>query len=339
MIGKLKYCLILLALAINFGGCKRVSLPHSIGGRDEVVLIVSDKFEVDSFVDALEKVEYYPTEEKVFNIKQVDLSDFDRYKLWRNVIVVGNIGDKYMADLLDEEAKKSVKKGEGLFMENNLWVRLQTAIIITGINTEKTQDMLNRSAETVYEVLRKEERERFSKMVYMNGYQEKEKGKMEDFLGASFKIPFGYRLSKNEDGFMTYMRKNPDRLVTLLYRAKPIKDPIAFRDSLFSKYFNGDKVFVESIPVISSSMGENEFVKLTTLDTIDFKGEKAIKIKGVWRNDKIEGGPMGGPFVSYVFQKDGIWYFLDGHVFAPGKKKWPFLEEVDILLGTFEKEK
>ena len=47
---------------------------------------------------------------------------------------------------------------------------------------------------------------------------------------------------------------------------------------------------------------------------------------------------MGGPFVSYIFQKDGIWYFLDGHVFAPGKKKWPFLEEVNIVLNTFKKE-
>lgn len=338
MIEKLKYCLILLALVIKFSGCKRVSLPHSIGGRDEVILIAPDKFEVDSLINVLEKVEYYPTEENVFNVKQVDLSDFDRYKHWRNVIIVGNIDDNYMSDLLGEEAKKAVEKGQGLFMENNLWVRLQTAIIITGINTEKTQDMLNRSAVTIYQVLRKEERERFLKMVYMNGYQKKEKEKMEDFLGASFEIPFGYRLAKNGDGFMTYIRKNPDRLVTLLYRTEPIKKPIAFRDSLFSKYFNGDKVFVEKIPVLSSK-GETKFVELTTSDTIDFKGEKAIQVRGVWRNDEVEGGPMGGPFVSYVFQKAGIWYFLDGHVFAPGKKKWPFLEEVDVILNTFEKEK
>jgi len=72
---------------------------------------------------------------------------------------------------------------------------------------------------------------------------------------------------------------------------------------------------------------------------VEFKDTKAIRIKGVWRNDKIKGGPMGGPFVSYFFQKNGIWYFLDGHVFAPGKKKWPFLEEVDVILNTFEKEK
>ncbi|MEJ2306713.1 MAG: DUF4837 family protein [candidate division WOR-3 bacterium] len=338
MIEKLKYCLILLALVVKFGGCKRVSLPHSIGGRDEVVLIAPDKFQVESFINNIEKVEFYPTEEKIFNIKQVDLSDFDRYKLWRNVIIVGNIDDNHMSDLLGEKAKEAVEKGEGLFMENNLWVRLQTAIIITGENTEETQQTLDRSAETVYQVLRKEERKRFSKMVYMNGYQEKEKSKMEDFLGASFEIPFGYRVSKNEDGFMTYVRKNPDRLVTLLYTTEPISNPISFRDSLFSKYFNGDKIFVERIPVLSSQ-GETKLVELTTLDTVNFKGERAIQVRGVWRNDELEGGPMGGPFVSYVFQKAGIWYFLDGHVFAPGKKKWPFLEEVDVILNTFEREK
>ncbi|MEJ2568230.1 MAG: hypothetical protein P8Z50_05075, partial [candidate division WOR-3 bacterium] len=110
MIEKLKYCLILLALVIKFSGCKRVSLPHSIGGRDEVILIAPDKFEVDSLINVLEKVEYYPTEENVFNVKQVDLSDFDRYKHWRNVIIVGNIDDNYMSDLLGEEAKKAVEK-------------------------------------------------------------------------------------------------------------------------------------------------------------------------------------------------------------------------------------
>jgi hypothetical protein len=337
MIRKLKYCLILLVLVLKINGCKRVSLPHSIGARDEVILIAPSEFQVDSFVSLLEKVEYYPTEENVFNVKRVSSSDFDRYKLWRNVIVVGNSGEGYINNLLGEEAKEELEKGAQLFLEEDLWVRLQTAIIITGKNTEETQQLLNRSAGTVFRALREEERERFSKMVYMQGYQEKETKKMESLLGASFEIPFGYRLAENEDGFMSYGRKNPDRLVTLLYRSESIKNPIEFRDSLFSKYFNGDEVFVDSINV-SSEDGKIRFLKLTSLDTINFKKEKAIQIKGIWRNDKVKGGPMGGPFVSYIFQKDGIWYFLDGHVFAPGKKKWPFLEEVNIILATFKKE-
>ncbi len=334
---KLKYCLILLVLIFKINGCKKASLPHSIGARDKVILVAPSEFRVDSFINELEKVEYYPTAEKVFNVERVGLSEFDRYKLWRNVIIVGNFNESYINDLLGEKAKEELEEGAQLFLEEDLWVRLQTAIIITGMNSEKTQQLLNRSAETIYKVLREEERERFSKVVYMQGYQEKEAKKMETLLGASFDIPLGYRLSKSEDGFMSYVRKNPDRLVTLLYRHEPIKNPIKFRDSLFLRYFKGDEVFDDSIPVTSADE-KVQFLKLPLFDTINFKNEKAIQIKGVWRNDKVEGGPMGGPFVSYIFQKDGVWYFLDGHVFAPGKKKWPFLEEVNIVLNTFKKE-
>lgn len=337
MILKLRNCLILLLLIFKISGCKKTSLPHSIGARDEVILIAPAEFIVDSFVSEVEKVEYYPTEEKIFNIKRVGLSEFDRYKLWRNVVIVGNFGESYINSLLGEQAKEEIEKGAQIFLEKDLWVRLQTAIIITGMRTEETQQLLNRSAVTIYKVLREEEKERFSKMVYMGGYQEKETMKMQTLLGASFDIPLGYRLSKNEDGFMTYVRKNPDRLVTLLYRSEPIENPIKFRDSLFLEHFEGDEVFKDNISVISDD-GKSQFIKLSSLDTINFKNEKTIRIKGVWRNDRVKGGPMGGPFVSYIFQKDGIWYFLDGHVFAPGKKKWPFLEEVDIVLNTFKKE-
>ncbi|MBN1695480.1 DUF4837 family protein [candidate division WOR-3 bacterium] len=337
MIRKLNYCLILLLLIFKISGCKRVSLPHSIGGRDEVILVAPDEFQVDSFINQLEKVEYYPTEENVFNVERVDLSEIDRYKLWRNVIIVGNFEESYINDLLGEEAKEELEKGAQLFLEKDLWVRLQTAVIITGMNTEETQSLLDRSTGTIYRVLREEETERFSKMVYMQGYQEKETKKMEALLGASFKIPLGYRLAKDEAGFMSYIRKNPDRMVTLLYSAESINNPLGFRDSLFSEYFNGDEVVVDSIAVASED-GGIYFIRLTSLDTMNFNDVKAIQVRGVWKNDKLKGGPMGGPFVSYVFQKDGIWYFLDGHVFAPGKKKWPFLEEVNIILNTFKKE-
>lgn len=337
MIRKLKYCLILLLLIFKIGGCKKSSLPHSIGGRDEVVLIAPVEFEVDSFTNVLEKVEYYPTAETIFNVRRVGLSDFDRYKLWRNVIIVGNYTEDYINDLLGETAKAKIEDSAQLFLEEDLWVRLQTAIIVTGSNTEKTQQLLNRSARTIYKVLREEERERFARMVYMNGYQKKETEKMKDLLGASFDIPLGFRLSRNEDGFMTYVRKNPDRLVTLLYSHDPIKNPIAFRDSLFAEHFKGDEVFTDSIS-IGATNGGTRYIKLTSIDTVNFKNEKGIQVKGVWRNDKIKGGPMGGPFISYVFEKNGVWYFLDGHVFAPGKKKWPFLEEVGIILNTFERE-
>jgi len=337
MIKKLLICLNLLVLILAINGCKRSSLPHSIGARDEVILIAPGEFQVDSFISILEKKEYYPTEENIFYINKVSLSEFDRYKFWRNLIIIGNTGQKYIDNLLGEEARKEIKEGSQLFLEKDLWVRLQTVIVIVGENTKETQNLIDRSGKTVYDILRKEEKERFTKVVYMNGYQENETSEMERLLGASFKLPFGYKLVKNEDDFLTYSRRNPDRFITLLSRTGAIKNPIKFRDSLFNKYFNEDEIFMDSIEV---NIGEEKFrsMSLVTLDTIKFRNTETLKLKGVWFNNKVERGPMGGPFVSYFFEKEGIWYFLDGHVFAPGKKKWPFLEEVDIILNTFKRE-
>jgi len=337
MIKKHGICLTLLVLILTINGCKRVSLPHSIGSRDSVILIAPEVFQVDSLINVLEKTQYYPSEENVFNVEIGSLSEFDRYKFWRNIVVVGNSKESYMDDLLGEEAKQELKKGAQLFLEKDLWVRLQTVVVIAGENTRETQKLLDRSSETIYRIIREEEKARFTKVVYMSGYQEKETERMESLLGASYKLPLGYRLVENEDDFISYARKNPDRLITLLSRTLVIKDPIKFRDSLFSKHFNGDEVYMDSIAVNSAGK-ENEFLRLISLDTIKFKNIKAVQLKGVWINEKVKGGPMGGPFVSYIFKKEGIWYFLDGHVFAPGKKKWPFLEEVDIILNTFKRE-
>jgi hypothetical protein len=302
-----------------------------------VVLIAPEEFQVDSFINALEKKEYYPTEEYIFSIKKVSLSEFERYKFWRNLIVIGSTGRKYIDNILGEEAKEEIKEGAQLFFERDLWVRLQTVILLVGNDTKETQKLIDRSGKTVYDILRKEEKERFTKVVYMNGYQESETLEMERLLGASFKLPFGYKLVKNEGDFLTYSRRNPDRFVTLLARTGTINNPIKFRDSLFSRYFNEDEIFKDSIEIY---IGEEKsrYLSLVTLDTIKFKNTETLKLKGVWVNDKVKGGPMGGPFVSYFFEKEGIWYFLDGHVFAPGKKKWPFLEEVDIILNTFKRE-
>lgn len=337
MIGKHRICLMIFVLILTVNGCKRSSLPRSIGPRDSIILIAPEVFRLDSFIDVLEQVKHYPTEERIYDVRDVGLSEFDRYKMWRNVVIAGVVGQNHVKGLIGETAKKELKRGAQLFLEENLWGELQTVVVIVGNDVEETQQLLDKSAETVFQLFREEERQKIMKLLYMRGYQNSETEKMETLLGASFKVPLGYKLAKNEDNFMTYVRKNPDRLVTLFYRYEPIENPIRFRDSLFSIHFRGDKVVSDNISLDSSNKA-TEFLNLTSLDTLYFKNSRTIKVEGIWRNDKVKGGPMGGPFMSYIFKKEGIWYFLDGHVFAPGKKKWPLLDELEGILNTFYKE-
>ncbi len=296
--------------------CNHRALPHSAGRRDDIVVIVPQEFNTDSLKKVLEQAEYYPTREEVYRVREFPPASFEQYKYWRNIIVIGTLQDDYIDELLSDEAKNSVSGG--VFTEEDMWVTLQSVVVIAGRDREETQMLINQYANAIYRTFRDRERERFGKILYLDGFDKGKTERIEKLFGASFKIPYGYYMSREEDQFITYIRKSPDRLVTLLYRNQPIRNLIGFRDSLFAAYFEGDSVYFP----------------LTTVDTVKFKNETAFRIQGVWQNTQKV---MGGPFISYIFEKEGIWYFLDGHVFAPGKKKWVYLEEVDIILHTFKK--
>ncbi|MCK4321212.1 DUF4837 family protein [candidate division WOR-3 bacterium] len=317
MIKKLLLYLSVLGILI-VSNCDGLSLPHSAGRRDDIIIIVEEEFNTDSLRKVLERVEYYPSREEVYRVREFPPALFNQYQYWRNLIVIGTYEDDYIDELLSDEAKSSLSTGGGILSEEDLWVRFQSVVIITGRGREETQMMINQYAGVIYQIFRDRERKRYEKILYLDGFEEIKAKEMERLFGASYKIPFGYHISVEGNQFITYIRKSPDRLVTLIYSNKPIRDPIKFRDSLFTLHFEGDSVY---IPMI-------------VIDTVEFKNETSLRIQGVWQNNKKV---MGGPFISYVFEKDGIWYFLDGHVFAPGKKKWVYLEEVDIILSTFKK--
>ena len=63
----------------------------------------------------------------------------------------------------------------------------------------------------------------------------------------------------------------------------------------------------------------------------------AIQLTGVWQNDR-ETRPAGGPFRSYGFYDLNTQrlYLVDMAVFAPGKKKLPYLRQLDVMAQTFK---
>jgi hypothetical protein len=45
----------------------------------------------------------------------------------------------------------------------------------------------------------------------------------------------------------------------------------------------------------------------------------------------------GGPFFTIAFKDESRRrvYFLDGSVFAPGREKFPFLQQLEVMARTF----
>jgi hypothetical protein len=72
--------------------------------------------------------------------------------------------------------------------------------------------------------------------------------------------------------------------------------------------------------------------------SINFKGWNAIKLEGTWSNDSLQ---VGGPFRDITFidpNLDRI-YMLDYYVQAIGKRKVPYLDQLEVLIYTFNVQK
>ncbi|HHE05079.1 MAG TPA: DUF4837 family protein [candidate division WOR-3 bacterium] len=295
-------------------------LPHAAGGRDMAVIIApSGSLYGQMLKPYLAKPLYFPSKEEVYRVIISTPEALKNYRYWRNVILIGWDGT-YIDTLISPGAKKIVDAGKGLFSEQDLWVREQTVVLLAGKNKKSVKGLILKYGDTIYQILRSAEKKRMKKIIYMNGFEKRESGKMLHLLGASYNIPLGYAHSVQDVRIMAYIRHFPDRIVTLYFEeGSKLKDPISLRDRLFKKYFEGDFVLKD----------------YTKIDTVRFQGRKALRVIGIWQNEEKV---MGGPFISYMFVKDGILYFLDGHVFSPDKKKWPYLDEVDIILHTFRTE-
>ncbi|MBC7886229.1 MAG: DUF4837 family protein, partial [Saprospiraceae bacterium] len=67
--------------------------------------------------------------------------------------------------------------------------------------------------------------------------------------------------------------------------------------------------------------------------TYTHNGVYVKEVRGIWEtvNDF-----MGGPFISYVLynEKKGEIVFIDAFVFAPGKEKRDFVQQLDCIVKT-----
>jgi len=96
---------------------------------------------------------------------------------------------------------------------------------------------------------------------------------------------------------------------------------IQHRDSILGKVIQSSK---DSPMVI-------ETILPAELDTVDFAGNFATELKGLW---KFKTPLMGGPFISLsvVDEKRGRMITIDGYVFAPKFDKRSYVLELDALL-------
>ena len=167
--------------------------------------------------------------------------------------------------------------------------------------------------------------DRLKNAMYIEGEQVDFGDYLAEKYGWKIRIQHDYQLVKEgENGSYAWFRRlNPDRnLFVYRYPAEHFDRDgewlFPLRDSLMTVFYEGDSIDTED----------------SYIQHVDFLGQQALKITGIWQNHKYL---IGGPFRTYAFYHKNTKhiYIIDLSVTAPGEHKKLYLDQLDIMAHTF----
>lgn len=337
----LKYFLALILL--SFIGCD--SKRNAFGLEDEIY-VIADSLEYEELKLALEStfelVINTPLPEKLFTLKPARLSDLERLKNRKNIVIVAPIASgsnvsNYINQIVDDSIKTLFKTVEDFFLiQNDLWAKNQLVTVISAATMQELEFKILKNKDKLLYTYQKKSNDRLKESLYNAKYERKEiEGLLLKDFGWVIYVQADFKLAKKDnDNNFVWLRRSPNSdmerwiFVHWIDNATPayldIDSIKNIRNRLTEKYYktSDDSAFV----IISEDF-------LTTSE-VNFNGRYAILTQGLW-DLNIKG--MGGPFINYTFfdEKSNRIYMLDGSIYAPKYYKRNLIQQVDVLLQSF----
>jgi hypothetical protein len=345
---KITFLIVSISLLITlFEGC---SSQQKAKGQEDEIIVFADSADYRIVEPALKetfgKIIYTPQPEELFQLKRKKISELDKYKQQKNIIILGQLDSetdvsKYLNTILDDKVKTLVKS-DSIFVINkhDLWAENQLVMVLTSTDLQKLkQKILNKKEDLLY-YFRDVSNQRLAKGLYNRKFEQK---KIEAHLLSKYgwmiymQADYQVAMEKPEDNFVWLRRGvNTDMerwiFIHWIENASPIfleKDSIeAERNRMTEKYYRttDDSAYVELY----------DDYKINS--EVNFNGKYALMTQGLWRFNDLSGG---GPFISYAFydEKTRRIYIIDASIFAPKYFKKSLLQQVDLLLHSFKTER
>lgn len=293
-------------------------------GRIREVTVASDWWpRVEPVVRRmLQDTVFTPQPEPRFLLRVFPGGQFESYRLLRTVFLIGVNSDTVVRTVLGQKADSLPEAGYGLFRIPNAWAENQQLVVFCA----RHETLLVRGLESYALRIRATFRDivlrNVERAVYFRGKDQKKTDTLSERYAFSLDVPKEWYLKREhaDSGFIYLFAHYPDRSVFVFWqdstRSLAPESMNSLREMLVARYYDGDRV--------DQSYAEAE--------TFAFLGQPALRLQGVWQNDKEA---IGGPFVSYCFNHEGRFFFVDGQVFLPGKPKLDQLLQVEAIVRSF----
>ncbi len=274
---------------------------------------------------------YTPHAEKSYYLELHPLEDLGAYERRRNLLFL-TILDKddpvstYIQNALPPEVENAVREGNifEIFQEN-FYARDQMIIILPAVTVRSLRQNLEAYKDRIYQKLEEYYFKRMEKIMFLRGEQKSLEDYLTENLGWSIRIQHDYSIVKETDdaNFIWFRRFKPDRnLFVYRFRADSLPEGnewlMQLRDSLAVIYFESDRIDQEDTYLVRTT----------------FQNRPAVTMIGVWQNDRHL---LGGPFKTFAFYdpENKLIYLIDISVTAPGERKKPFMDQLEVMAKSF----
>jgi hypothetical protein len=312
------------SIVLAVSGCKA---PQAFGDRNSVIVRADPALwsQVDSMVMAtLEERAYTTRPERIFKVTFVAADDtlWQDLRKWQQVVVVGTRGNSTIDNIVSPNIA-----APALAHTTDVWARGQTVTAV--LLPESNQAAAVRELlPDLYTALREQYDEWLVARMYTTGVNDSlDRALQED--GLTLQLPKVYMHSR-QDSILRfgnpYRQGDSDLLRSMLLTWVSGTEPVtpealaAWREMIGTSYYEpAQDVLEEGI----------------RFDSVEVDGVQALELRGVWQ-DRAD-FPAAGPFITRAIAcpSQDRTYYIDAWLFAPGKDKYSYLRQMEILLDTF----
>ncbi len=298
-------------------------LPNITGGAGEV-LVVCDNYIWDGATgeklkDILqEEFPGLPQSEPLFDVTHITPASFDNlFKFHRSVLL---ITIKESAD----EPTVSFRK--------DVWAKSQIVAQLEAKNKAELDQLLNDNAGKIQNFLIHYDRQRLT-----DSYQDSKDLEIQKLMAQDHQIrlaiPRGYNIDFSNSTFSSISIETPEfSQVIQVYEYPGTEDDLSSdkilekRNEMVGKYVKGPN---EGSYMSTSKAYPPIFYDLSRNNT------EIVETRGLW---ELEGGYMGGPFVSHsVFDaKRNRILVVEGYLYYPNQKKRVKIRQLEAIIYSLE---
>lgn len=347
----------LLASALSLGAilvAGACTKGPSYGSANAVIAVVDPavRDEVEPLLaEALEREVFTTRGEAVLEVTFTTPEAIGEFRKWKRLIVVEPLGNAVLVpDLVD-----APDEGPVIAEVEDEWARDQTIWIFAAATPEATVELVRQRADSIYGVIHDRYLAEQTERMWASGRDSTVFRSLVDSLGFGIVLPRVYRgapRSAPPDSRVWY-NEDPRRIVSIHWRAAPTE--ITADTVLAIRRAWGRGVFPED-SVVGSPSGEPgagtagsaagdtlaapDTVAATALpiqaERTTLGGRSAVRLQGVWQSVTDRNA---GVFLTYGVVCGDALVLLDGNLFAPEHRKYPYVVQLERIFSTFHCER